>query len=111
MKPEQLAPRSGFPERERLTIISGIRIITNQPDETGKINLTSCREKDHSRRCERSDIYNARKPNLAIETLIETYNRRAQSLSLNDSSSLESQNMKKQYEKAIFTSSRTRSST
>lgn len=43
IRPEQLAPRSGFPERERLRLqrfIAGIRIITNQTDESGKLNKT-----------------------------------------------------------------------
>jgi eukaryotic translation initiation factor 2C len=43
IRPEQLAPRSGFPERERLKLqrfISGIRIVTNLQDESGKVNKT-----------------------------------------------------------------------
>jgi eukaryotic translation initiation factor 2C len=43
IKPEQLAPRAGFPERERLKLqrfISGIRIVTNLQDESGKVNNT-----------------------------------------------------------------------
>lgn len=43
LHPEQLAPRSGFPERERLKLqrfLSGIRVVTNQKDETGRLNST-----------------------------------------------------------------------
>jgi eukaryotic translation initiation factor 2C len=43
LRPEQLAPRAGFPERERLRLqrfLAGIRIVTNQKDENGRLNKT-----------------------------------------------------------------------